>query len=496
MSDQQTSYRQIMKATSIFGGVQFFTIIVAIIKSKFIAVLLGPTGMGIAGLLTSTTGLINGLTNFGLGTSAVKDVAAANATGDETRIATIVIVLQRWVWITGVLGALVTIIFSHWLSLLTFGNTEYTLAFVWLAITLLFQQLTTGQMVLLQGLRKLSYLAKANMSGSIIGLFITVPLYYFFGVSGIVPALIVSSITAMLLAWYFARKVPIKKIKVTRIQTVEEGRGMLKMGLTISITGLITLGVAYIVRIFISHTGGVAQVGLYNAGFVIINTYVGLVFTAMGTDYYPRLAGVANDRKKSNLAINQQAEVAILILAPIIIIFLVLINWVVILLYSSKFVGVSGLIHWAALGILFKAVSWSIAFIFLAKGASKLFFWNELITNVYLLAFNLFFYKYYGLNGLGFSFLLTYFFYVIQVYIVARVKYAFAFDTAFFKVFGIQLALGVAAFVVIKTTVSPVNYVIGVFLILLSTLYSFRELDRRIGLKAALSTVIKRFTGK
>jgi len=496
MSEQQTSYRQIMKATSIFGGVQVFTIIVAIIKSKFIAVLLGPAGMGIAGLLTSATGLISGLTNFGLGTSAVKDVAAANATGDETRIATIVTVLQRWVWITGLLGALVTLIFSHWLSLLTFRNSDYTVAFVWLAITLLFQQLTTGRLVVLQGLRKLNYLAKANMFGSLLGLFIAVPLYYFYGVSGIVPALILSSATAMLLAWYFSHKVAILHVKVTRTQTVEEGRGMLKLGFMISLTGLITMGVAYLVRIFISHTGGVAQVGLYNAGFAIVNTYVGLVFTAMATDYYPRLAGVANDRKKSNLAINQQAEVAILILAPIIIIFLVLINWVVILLYSSKFVGVSGLIHWAALGILFKAVSWSIAFIFLAKGASKLFFWNELITNVYLLAFNLFFYKYYGLNGLGFSFLLTYFFYVIQVYIVARVKYAFAFDTAFFKVFGIQLALGVAAFVVIKTTVAPVNYIIGILLIILSTLYSFRELDNRIGLKAAFSTVIKRFTGK
>ena len=483
-----------MKATSIFGGVQVFTIFVAIIKSKFIAVLLGPAGMGISGLLTSTTGLINGLTNFGLGTSAVKDVAAANATGDETRIATIVTVLQRWVWITGVLGALVTLIFAHWLSLLTFGNADYTIAFIWLAITLLLQQLTTGRLVVLQGLRKLSYLAKANMSGSIIGLFVAVPLYYFLGIGGIVPALMASSATAMLLAWYFARKVPIKSIQVTRFQTVEEGKGMLRMGFIISLTGLIGLGVAYVVRIYINHQDGVADVGLYNAGFAIINTYVGLVFTAMGTDYYPRLAGVASDRKKTNQAINQQAEIAILILAPILIVFLVYINWVVILLYSTKFIGVSGMIHWAALGILFKAVSWSIAFILLAKGASKLFFWNELITNIYLLVFNLIFYRYFGLTGLGFSFLLGYFFYAIQVYMVAKLKYAFAFDTSFYKVFGIQMALGVAAFVVIKTTISPVNYVVGTLLILLSSFYSFKELDKRIGLKGVFVSAINKYT--
>src|SRR5665647_1277060 len=122
MPEENTSYRQIMKATSIFGGVQVFNIIISIIRSKFIAVLLGPTGMGISGLLTSTTSLISGLTNFGLGTSAVKNVAASNATGNRTKIAIVVTVLRRWVWITGLFGALVILVLSPWLSQLTFGN--------------------------------------------------------------------------------------------------------------------------------------------------------------------------------------------------------------------------------------------------------------------------------------------------------------------------------------------------------------------------------------
>lgn len=496
MTEHKSSYRQIMKATSIFGGVQFFSIIVAIVKSKFIAVLLGPAGMGIAGLLTSTTGLINGITNFGLGTSAVKDVAAANATNNETRIATIVSVLQRWVWITGVLGALVTLILAQWLSLLTFGNSDFTVAFMWLAVTLLFQQLTTGQMVVLQGLRKLNYLAKANILGSIIGLIISVPLYYYFGIRGIVPALIASSATSMLLAWYFARKVPVKSIKVNWLQAVQEGREMLRMGFIISLTGLITLGVGYIMRIYINHQGGIADVGLYNAGFAIINTYVGLVFTAMGTDYFPRLSGLANDIQKTNQAINQQAEIAILILAPILIAFLVYINWVIILFYSSKFIGVSGLIHWAVLGIFFKAVTWSIGFILLAKGASKHFFLNELVGNIYMLVFNILCYKVWGLDGLGFSFLIGYMLYMFQIFLVAKVKYLFEFDSSFYKVFGIQLILGVITFVVVKVTSPPFKYAIGTFLILLSTIYSLKELDKRIGIRETFETILAKFKNR
>ncbi len=182
MAEQQNSYKQIVKTTSLFGGVQVFNIIIAIIRSKFIAVLLGPTGMGIAGLLTSTTGLISGLTNFGLGTSAVKNVAEANGTGNNIRVSTIVTVLRRWMWITGLLGAIITIIFSPWLSQLTFGNKDYTLAFIYLSVTLLLNQLSSGQMVVLQGLCKLQSLAKSDLLGSALGLLISIPMYYMWGI--------------------------------------------------------------------------------------------------------------------------------------------------------------------------------------------------------------------------------------------------------------------------------------------------------------------------
>jgi len=496
MSEQQSSYRQILKATSIFGGVQVFKIIIAVITSKVIALLLGPVGMGIIGLFNSTISLISGLTNFGLGTSAVKDVAAASATENDTRIATIVKVLRRWVWITGLLGMLVTLVLSPWLSQLTFGNRSYTVAFIWLSITLLFMQISSGQLALLQGMRRLKHLAKASMTGSFLGLIISVPVYYFFRINGIVPAIILNSITAMFLSWYFAGKMELQPVAVSKARTIAEGRAMLKMGFTISITGLLVLGVAYIVRIYINHVGGVVQVGLYNAGFMIINTYVGLVFTAMAADYYPRLASIASSIPKTNSAINQQAEIAILILAPILTIFLVFINWIVILLYSTQFIEISGMIHWAALGIFFKAISWAIAFLLLAKGASKLYFWNEVIANIYMLLLNLLGYRFWGLNGLGISFLVGYFFYLLQVYIVAKLKYSFFFERAMYFLFLIQFFIATLCFVVVKLLITPYSYIVGSALIMLSLLYSFKELDKRIGLMVIYNSILNKILKK
>lgn len=484
---ETSSYRQIMKATSIFGGVQVFNIFIQIIRSKAVALLLGPAGMGINGLFYSAITLVGSLTNFGLGTSAVKNIAEAGATGDNHRIAVVITTLRRWVWVTGLLGALITLVGAPWLSEFTFGNREYTMAFVWIAVTLLFTQIGSGQMVLLQGLRKLQYLAMANMTGAAVGLLVAVPIYYFLGINGIVPAIIVTSVLSMLYSWYFARKVKIEKVTVSKQTTFAEGKEMLKMGFMLSFSALISTGVGYLLGIFISNTGGVDQVGLYNAGFAIINTYVGMVFTAMGTDYYPRLSGVAADNAKACRMMNQQAEIALLILAPILTIFLVYIHWVVILLYSQKFVEVSEMLHWAVLGMFFKAASWSVAFIFLAKGAIRFFFWNELITNIYLLGFNVLGYHYGGLDGLGISFLVTYVVYFIQVFLIAKIKYQFSFDKELKKIMTVQLLLGTVCFLIVKLVTDPLSYAVGSVIVLVSGIYSFRELNKKMDLKAILN---------
>lgn len=471
-----------------------FNIVISVIRSKFVAIILGPSGMGITGLLTSTTTLITYLTNFGLGTSAVKYVAAADSTGNEERVSIVVTVLKRLVWITGILGLVLTIILSPWLSELTFGNRDYTLAFIWISVTLLFQQLSSGQLVILQGLRKLQFLARANVLGSLIGLVISIPVYYIYKLDGIVPVIILSSFITMVLTWLYARKIMIRPVKISKRETLNEGKSMLKMGLILSLSGLISIGVSYIVRIYISNTGGVAEVGLYNAGFAIITTYVGMIFSAMSTDYFPRLSTVAHDNQKTSTMVNQQAEVAILILAPILAVFLIFINWVIVVIYSQEFMAVNGMIHWAAIGMYFKAASWAIAFILLAKGASNIYFWNELFGNIYILISNIIGYKIAGLEGLGLSFLLANILYFIQVYLIAKFKYSFSFDKVFGKLGGIQLLIGLLCFVIMRTMEKPFSYSLGSVLIIISVWYSIRELDKRIDLVNVLRDKFKGWT--
>ncbi len=484
MAEEQQSYRQIMKATSLFGGVQVFNIIIGIIRSKFIAVLLGPAGMGVAGLLTSTINLITSFTNLGLSTSAVKNVSEANASDDKERVATVVAVINRLVWITGIIGAGVTFLLAGLLSKMAFGNYVYTGAFRWVSVTLLLTQLSSGRLVVLQGMRKLQYLAKANMAGSVTGLLVSIPVYYWLGVKGIVPAIVISAFITLGITLYFSHKVKINKAILTSAIVKAEGSGMLKMGVMLSLSGLISMAAAYLLGVFISKHGGVEQVGLYNAGFAIVNTYVGMIFTAMATDYYPRLSAVAGDNSKAALLINQQAEIAVLIVAPILIIFMVFINAVVIVLYSSKFLAINEMIQMVALGIILKTVTWSMGFIILAKGDSKTFFYSELVSNIYTLGLNMLFFKLYGLNGIGISFLVCYFLGMIQVYVITHIRYRFTFEQEFYKIFFFNLLLAVSCFLLVRYFTGVYRYIFTAPLLILAVIFSFSQLNKKMNLVA------------
>lgn len=493
MSEAQNSYRQLMKATSIFGGVQVFQIIISIIRSKFIAVLLGPTGMGINSLLNTTTNLIAGMTNFGLETSAIKNVAAAYATGDNKKIAEVVGVMRRLVWFTGLLGALITLIFSPWLSELTFGNRNYTYAFIWISITLLLNQISSGQSVILRGTRRLKLMAQASLTGSFLGLIFSVPIYYKWGVDGIVPAIIVSSIVSLFRTWYFSRKVNIKKVEITRQITFYEGKEMLIMGFILSMSGLLSTGSNFFLRSYISNIGGVEQVGLYSAGFAIITTYVGMIFNAMSTDYYPRLSGIANDNKKSRVLINQQSEIAVLIIVPLLLVMIILIPFVIKILYSNKFLPVINMMRWAMLGLIFKASSWSIGFIYIAKGDSKIFFVKEILSISYLIVFSVLFFNLYGLTGLGVGFLCAYILSQIQTLILTYYLYNFYFEKNFLKIFFINILFAIAVFLIIITIEEVYGLLTATIITFVSVFYSYKELDKRMDLKSIFISIKKRF---
>lgn len=490
--NETSSYRSIFKATSLFGGVQMWKILITIVQTKFVALILGPAGMGLKGLYSSATSLIQSLTAMGLSSSAVRDVSQAHGTGDSKRVGYVVAVLRKLVWFTGLLGMLLVIALSPILSKTTFGNHDYTIPFIILSVTLLLAQLTVGQNVLLQGTRRLSYLAKAGIIGSVTSLVITVPLYYFFGTKGVVPAMVLESLSLFLLAFYFARKVKVERVGVSLKEALHEGKGMIGLGLVMTYNSMLVLGASYIIRVFITRSGGLADVGLYSAGFAVVNTYVGLIFSAMDTDYYPRLAAVNQDNDKCFTIVNQQMEIALLIIGPLMLLFLLFAPLAIIAVYSSKFLPIIGYMQWASLGIVFKALGWAVSYQFIAKGDKRVFAINETIANLLGLFFDIGGYYLWGITGLGISFFVRKVVYFSMVFFVSHKKYGFKLSTQVVKITTIVFISLVIVFLMLLLWHEWWVYIPCSAIIMFGCWYAYIELDKRMGIKQLIYGFTKR----
>lgn len=493
---EQSSYRQIFKATSLFGGVQVFQILIGIVRTKFVAVLLGTTGVGIMGLFNAPLQLILSVTGLGITFSAVRDISEAYNSNDLTRIGTTVKTLKRWSWFAGVLGLVATAALAPLLSKWTFGNQEYTWAFVWLSLTLLLQTISNGQKTLLQAGRRLKDLAKASVLGSLVGLFTSVPLYYLFGIKGIVPSLIITAVTTLLLSWYFSRKVEVQAVKMTVRETFESGKSMVKLGLVITVTGIVGFLTAYILNAFISRTGGVDQVGLYNAGWNVIGQSTGLVFAAMTTDYFPRLSAINKDDSKVNKLVNHQAEMVTLILAPILVALIVAMPLLIRILYTASFLPVVNFASWLLLGILLKGLVWPVGFIFPAKGDLKTFGIIEISALSFDVLANVLGYHFFGLIGLGVSFIVNYIFGLILTLSFAYKKHGFRYNKSTMIGFAISFGLVSGAFIFSFFLEGFSKYFVGLVILSISIYYSYYELNKRIGLQSILAGFLAKLLNK
>lgn len=487
LESERSSYRQIFKATSIFGGVQVFNILIGIIRVKFVAVLLGAKGVGLIGLLNSPLQLIITVTGLGISFSAVRDISATSGTGDKISISKTIKTLRQWSWLTGIFGALVTVSLAPVLSQWSFGNREYTWAFIWLSITILLQTISKGQNAILQGTRRLKEMAKAGVIGSLLGLVTSIPLYYFYGIRGIVPALILTAITGLLLSWYFSRNVPVEKVRLTSDDFIKRGTEMAKLGISMTVAGFIASLSGYILNAFISNHAGIEQVGLYNAGWGVVGQYTAIIFAAMATDYFPRLSAVQADNTRVRNLVNQQIEAALLIITPLLVLLIVGMPLVVRILYTPEFLPVVMFAVLTLIGIPFKTISWAMGYIYLAKGDGKLFMIMEIVSGILILASNLLLYYFFGLNGLGLSFIITYFLGVLFSYYVLRHKYYFRMPGKFIKQFSILFILLILTFGTVFIKPDLYRYLAGILICISAGIYSIRKLSALMDLRSLLT---------
>lgn len=478
----RNSYGNILKATALFGGVRVFQIIINVLRSKLVAMLIGPAGMGINNLFKHTLDTVNHITGCGLQTSTVRDVAKSFEAGDKERVDVVISTLRIIVWITGLIGVLVVFFGSRYLSYFAFGNYDYSADFKYLSIVMFATQLNTGQVALLQGTFHYKEIAKCSLIGNFLSLILTVPLYYYLREEGIVPALIIAAIITLFFSWLSSRKVEYHFVFLSFSKLWDIGKGMLTLGFVIALGGLIGNLSSYLMSIFLSHFGSIDVVGLYASAITIANSYIFMVMSAMSSDYVPRIAALSNSIEGQIDAINKQLVLILLILAPLIVAFISFAKEVVYILYTKEFYEVVPMLQLLMVGMLLQAVTWCLSYAVVARGDSKLFLYTEIFNFVISISLKIGGYLLLGLLGIGMGFILDYFFEGLLIFIVCKRKFGFQFNSDVVRLFSIVLLITTASLFAAMTLNGVLKYMVGSIFFIIAITFTIIELNNRTGM--------------
>lgn len=449
-SGSENSYKSILKGTSILGGTQIFQILISLIRGKFVAILLGPEGMGVNALLTSSTTTLQQFSSVGLGLSIVREVSA-NSEENPHRCALVLTICRKLLFITGIIGALICALFSSQISKWTFGTSDNYYWFIILSLFIFLTTMGNGEMSFLQGFHQVKRLAKSSTIGSIAGLVVGVPLYWLFGIEGIPYAMVSFALTVFISYRFFLRKVIFERVpdcgKIKYNTSLRSNKFLVKrllvLGATLMVASLIGSLVVYLINVFIRETGSEFQVGLYQAANSITLQYAGVVFSAMALDYFPRLTAVKDDSEQTNLIVNRQTEIISLIISPLSIVLIICAPLVVKILLAEDFSECVPLLQCLALAVYFRAVCYPMGYISFARGDKRTFFLFEgIVGNLLNLFITCYFYKVFGLIGLGYAQIAVYFISTIAYYILTRRLYGYR---PTLKVVVLNLALALPA---------------------------------------------------
>lgn len=495
MTDKKDSSKQILKSISIFGGVQVFLMIINLIKMKSVAIFIGVDGVGQFSIFNNVLNLIALFAYMGLNFSAVRSISMSFENSNHKKIERTYNVFRYWTIICSVVGLSITFLGAKYISLGSFDTYSRKAEIMILSIAVFFTILYNGNVAFLQGSRKIKEMAKSSFLSALIGLLVSVPLLYFFKQDAIIYSIVISAVMSFIFSFLIVRKNEIKKIKIPIRDIWQEGSDMVKLGIVMMLSSFIGTLVIYLINIFIIRTGSLNDLGLFSAGNSITTQYIGVIFTAMAADYFPKLSSISNDTEKVNELVNNQGEILLIIITPVLLALMCFSPLVITILLSEKFLPITGFIAIMSFAMLFKAASYPIGYISFAKGDKKVFFLFEGIVNsILILLGHCLGYYFGGIHGIAWGVLVLYIIYFLSINILTNVKYRFILQKEYRNILLVSASILAAGLLNMLYVESFFPKYINILLLgSFSIYYSLKKMNNKIDIGNFLKEKLQQF---
>lgn len=396
------SYRRILKSTIIMGGATFAAILISVARSKILALLVGPTGIGLIGLLTSIMATATAIGGMGLGFSGVRELAVSADRRTLVRKA-----LWAAIWPLSGLTAAVLWLGRFEISRWVTGDKAQAFGVGLMGIAAALAIVSSAQFAVVQGSGRVADAARIRVGGALLSLILGVPAAFYLGPIGLVLAVMAIPFGNVLAAMPFQERANGPRPDFPS-RLVDEWHRLLTLGATVMVVTSLQTAASVVIRTLVIRDSGLESAGLYQAAYAISALNSQLVLSAMATDYFPRLTGTESDRAASSTLVNNQLHAALLLASPILLGMAAIAPLVLHLLYTSAFAPAADLLRWQLIGELFKLPGWALGLLIVARADKRRYLLVEISCLVAFVGGTFLLLPKLGLAGAGISYALGY----------------------------------------------------------------------------------------
>ena len=453
MNETSASYRRILKSSSIIGGASFLNIAIGLVRTKALAILLGPSGVGLVSLYRGLMVTASSIATMGVDTVGTRQIAEANAKEDAHTLA---IARRALFWATvvlGSLGALAVWILRRPLAARVLGSTAHANVVAWLAIGVALTVIAASQGALIQGMRRIGDLARASVYSSVLNTVVGIAIIWKWGESALVFFVLLTPIASFLLSWWYVSRLPrAGDFRISVPEMTRQWRMLLTIGVAF-MGGTVAMSLVQLwIRVDVGDVLGTHALGQFQASWTISQQYIDFILAALAADYYPRLTGVVDDKTAARHLINHQTEIALLLAGPVFLAMMALAPWVIRILYTAAFAPAVEILRWQILSDVLKIAAWCLGFLFLAMGDGKTFLWTEISALIVLAGTVTGLLRPVGLDITGIAFLVCYLFYLPLMYWLARRRIGFHWSASVVRLLTTTFAACVAVDLLVHFT--------------------------------------------
>lgn len=472
-------YGRVVKYLGLLGGAQGVSLFISLLRNKIASNLLSTVGFGLVGLYNRTIQMFSDFTNLSLSYSAVRKLSDTYENATSVELARYVKVTRSIALLTGMVGMLLFMLFSPMVMRFISEGQEFSnLYLVCLSPVLLFMAVSGGEVAILRGVRRLNALAVYSLWTSLVALLVVVPMYYLFGVTGIMPSILFIAFLQMVGVLYHTVKLFAYKVAPFSLRLLREGVDMLKLGAGYIYTTILTSVSVWAIYSAISGIGGEAELSLFSAGYLLMSMFPSVLFAALDSEYYPRLAGSFGNVSVRNVMVNEQIEVHSLIQTPLILAIVAVLPLLIPLLYSSEFDGAVLMTQMAMFGLLFHVLTYPISFMPLSKGDVLVFILQETFANVANVSLVILGYSFFGLKGVGAAFMLARCLDFLMAFSISYFRYGFRLSHCSVKYALWNLAFAMLMAMAVFFVSGVLLWICAVVVILMSVGFSAYNLAR------------------